>query len=140
MIQFQQIDVRFTLKRKLLLKQWIREVVALHRKKAGDLSIVFCSDEHLLQINRQYLQHDYYTDIITFDYSTGEFVSGDLLISIDRVKDNALQQEIPFEDELHRIIIHGILHLIGFKDKTKAQQEEMRREENKALRSLKAKG
>lgn len=102
----------------------------------GHLSYVFCSDEHLLKVNQQFLQHDYFTDIITFDYTEGDRVSGDLMISIDRVKNNATSLNIPFELELHRVMIHGVLHLLGFKDKTPNESKRMRILEAKALSQL----
>lgn len=102
----------------------------------GHLSFVFCSDEHLLKVNQQFLQHDYFTDIITFDYTDGNCVSGDLMISIDRVKDNATALSIPFEVELNRVMIHGVLHLLGFKDKTPKESENMRFLEAQALAQL----
>lgn len=102
----------------------------------GHLSFVFCSDEHLLKVNQQFLQHDYFTDIITFDYAEGNRVSGDLMISIDRVKDNASTLNIPFEVELNRVMIHGVLHLLGFKDKTPKESDKMRRLEGEALAQL----
>jgi probable rRNA maturation factor len=136
-IQFQNADVKLNLRHKTAIKNWIKAVIAAHHKKTGDLSLVFCSDEYLLEVNRQYLQHDYYTDIITFDYCEGKLISGDLLISIDRVEENAKKLNIPFEEELCRVMIHGTLHLIGFKDKTPAEEKAMRNAENKALALLK---
>jgi probable rRNA maturation factor len=136
-IQFQNADVKFTLRHKTAIKNWIKAVITAHHKKTGDLSLVFCSDEYLLGVNRQYLQHDYYTDIITFDYCDGNTVSGDLIISIDRVEENAKQLKVNFEEELHRVMIHGTLHLIGLKDKTPTEEKAMRSAENKALALLK---
>lgn len=102
----------------------------------GEISINLCSDDHLLQINKKHLNHDYYTDIITFELSENNEISGDLYISTDRVLDNAKQLNITFHVELNRVIIHGILHLCGYKDKTKAQQKEMREKENYYLSLL----
>lgn len=99
----------------------------------GDITIVACSDDYLLKANRDFLNHDYFTDIITFDYSTDLVVSGDLLISIDRVKDNAIQLSLPFNDELNRVTIHGVLHLLGHKDKSKRDKEAMTVAENLSL-------
>ncbi|MFN3916549.1 MAG: rRNA maturation RNase YbeY [Flavobacteriales bacterium] len=137
MIQFQNADVKFSLQNKADIKNWIKAVIAEHYKKTGDLSLVFCSDKYLLEINRQYLQHDFYTDIITFDYCEGKSISGDLLISVDRVEENAQKLNVPFEEELLRVIIHGILHLIGFKDKTLSEVKAMRNAENNSLALLK---
>lgn len=99
------------------IKKWIKNTVSDEDKKTGDISFIFCSDDYLLNINRQYLDHDYYTDIITFDYVEGDLISGDIFISADRIKENAVLFKVSFQNELNRIIIHGILHLIGYKDK-----------------------
>lgn len=112
---------------------WIKRVAAKYGKKTGDIAYIFCSDEQILQVNREYLQHDYYTDIITFDYSEGEVISGDLFISLDTVKTNAEKFGTPYEEELHRTIIHGILHLCGINDKGPGEREIMEKNENEAL-------
>ncbi len=101
--------------------------------QTGDLVFVFCSDEFLLNMNREYLQHDYYTDIITFDYSEGGKLAGEMYISYDRIIDNAKDLKVRELDELHRVIIHGVLHLCGYKDKTKKEEEKMRKAEEFAL-------
>lgn len=101
-----------------------------HGKHIGEISIVFCSDDYLLEVNKSHLNHDYYTDIITFDYSEGDELSGDLMLSIDRIKDNALTHKQLFFNELIRVIIHGHLHLIGYKDKTKEEALIMRNQED----------
>ena len=112
---------------------WIREVAALYQKKTGDISYIFCSDEKILEVNRQYLQHDYYTDIITFDYTGGNKISGDLFISLDTVRTNAEQFGATYREELFRTIIHGILHLCGINDKGPGEREIMEENENRAL-------
>lgn len=112
---------------------WIKRVAAKYRKKTGDIAYIFCSDEKILEVNREYLQHDYYTDIITFDYSEGEVISGDLFISLDTVKTNAEKFGTPYEEELYRTIIHGILHLCGINDKGPGEREIMEKNENEAL-------
>jgi len=99
----------------------VRGFAEHHGKRIGEISIVFCSDDYLLEVNKSHLNHDYYTDIITFDYSEGDILSGDLMLSIDRIKDNALTHKQLFFNELIRVIIHGHLHLIGYKDKTKEE-------------------
>lgn len=114
------------------ITQWISKIISLHSKKPKELNIIFCNDAYLLDINKQYLQHDYYTDIITFQHDP-EQVYGDLYISIDRVNDNAIELHIDAEWELLRVIIHGVLHLIGFKDKTKKEQQSIRDAEDAAL-------
>jgi probable rRNA maturation factor len=113
--------------------RWIKETAAEYGKKAGDIAYIFCSDERILEVNKQYLQHDYYTDIITFDYSEGQIISGDIFISIDTVKTNAEEFGVTFEQELNRILIHGILHLCGQDDKTPELRLEMTRKENLAI-------
>lgn len=122
---------------------WIKEVAASYGKKVGSIAYIFCNDEKILEVNKQYLQHDYYTDIITFDYCEDEeimgnknTISGDLFISLDTVRSNAEQQGTSYEEELHRVIIHGILHLVGINDKGPGEREIMEAEENKALAML----
>jgi probable rRNA maturation factor len=112
---------------------WYNQVSLQEDKQLGDVTIIFCSDEYLLEVNRQHLDHDYYTDIITFDYSDFPLISGDLFISIDRVKENATDFKVSFEHELHRVIIHGFLHLCGYLDKTEEDGFLMRSKENHAL-------
>ena len=115
------------------LNLWINKTAEIYDRKVGDIAFVFCDDEKILEVNQQYLQHDYYTDIITFDYSTLNKISGDIFISLDTVKSNAEQFNTGFNDELHRIIIHGILHLCGQDDKNPDDKTEMTRKENEAL-------
>ncbi|TSJ46358.1 rRNA maturation RNase YbeY [Fluviicola chungangensis] len=112
---------------------WYSQVCENESKNLGEISVVFCSDEHLLEMNKEYLQHDYYTDIITFDYTQGDLVSGDLFISVDRVEDNADEFDVPFQDELHRVCVHGLLHLCGYKDKSSDDERLMRLKENEML-------
>ncbi len=119
-----------------MLEQHIEFLVNNEKRKLGDVSIVFCSDEYLLRINEEYLNHNYYTDIITFDYSENFFISGDLFISLDRIRDNALKFQTTFNKELYRVILHGVLHLVGYKDKTGAEQETMREKEDFYLEGI----
>lgn len=112
---------------------WIKAVAASYGKKVGEIAYIFVNDEKILEVNRQYLQHDYYTDIITFDYCEGDVISGDLFISLDTVRTNAEQVGATYEQELHRVIIHGILHLCGINDKGPGEREIMETAENKAL-------
>ncbi len=116
-----------------LVEQWIGKVVSEHKKFSGNITLIFCDNDHLLSINKQFLNHDYYTDVITFDYSTNKLVSGDIYISVDMVLFNALKEGTDYENELLRVIIHGVLHLIGFKDKSTSQRAEMTFQENHAL-------
>lgn len=139
MIHFHTEDIAFVLKKKTLLKSWIQETIKSKKRKTGDINFIFCSDTYLLAINKQYLNHNTYTDIITFDYSKGsqtQSISGDIYISIDRIKENATKYSKTKEEELHRVIIHGILHLLGYADKTKTAKEEMTKQENNCLRKL----
>jgi probable rRNA maturation factor len=140
MISFNNEDIQFNLKNKTKLKSWIVKTIEGKKRKAGDISFVFCSDAYLLEMNKEYLNHDTYTDIITFDYSKEDAkapISGDIFISIDRVKENANKFSKTAEDELHRVIIHGVLHLLGYKDKTKIAKAEMTKQEDHCLKALK---
>mgnify|MGYP002644526779 CR=1 FL=1 len=110
--------------------EWIKAVAASYGKRLGEIAYIFCSDEKILEVNRQYLQHDYYTDIITFDYCEGDRLSGDLFISLDTVRTNAEQFGASYDNELHRVIIHGILHLCGINDKGPGEREIMEAAEN----------
>ncbi|MCE5225545.1 MAG: rRNA maturation RNase YbeY [Porphyromonadaceae bacterium] len=129
-------EVKLPAIKKKAVGDWIRKVAALYGKRAGDISYIFCSDEKILEVNKQYLQHDYYTDIITFDYSEGTKISGDLFISLDTVKSNSDMFGTNYEEELHRIIIHGVLHLCGINDKGPGEREIMTAKENEALTLL----
>ena len=140
MISYQVDGVKMPAIRHRDINAWIKAVAATYGKRVGDIGYIFCNDEKILEVNRQYLQHDYYTDIITFDYSddallTGkkDTIAGDLFISLDTVRTNAEQQGTTYDEELHRVIIHGILHLCGINDKGPGEREIMEREENKAL-------
>ena len=112
------------------LKPFIKTLVLSEGFVSGDIAVVFCSDEYLLKVNQDFLNHDYYTDIITFDYCENGIINGDLLISLDRVLDNCSKESTSFQEELHRVIFHGILHLCGFKDKSKKDIEVMRFKES----------
>lgn len=114
--------------------EWIKRVAASYGKRIGDIAYIFCSDEKILEVNRQYLQHDYYTDIITFDYCEGDRLSGDLFISLETVESNSVEFHTTYQEELHRTIIHGILHLCGINDKGPGEREVMERAENEALK------
>ncbi|MDR0989583.1 MAG: rRNA maturation RNase YbeY [Prevotellaceae bacterium] len=112
---------------------WITRVAADYGKRIGEIAYLFCSDERILEVNRQYLQHDYYTDIITFDYTQGNRLSADLFISLETVGSNARLFQTPYDEELHRVLIHGILHLCGLHDKEEGEREQMEAAENRAL-------
>ena len=137
-INFSNDNIVFGLKQKTKLKLWIASVVKKEKYEIGNLNYSFTSDESLLKINIEYLNHNNYTDIITFNYNEGKKIAGDVFISIDRVKENAEKFNVKFEDELYRVMIHGVLHLCGYKDKTKADSELMRKKENSALRLIKS--
>ncbi len=115
------------------MKKWVSQVVQLRGKRVGNISYLFCDDEHLLGVNQQFLNHDTYTDIITFDYVVADLISGDIMISVDRVGENAEKFGVPFEQELHRVVIHGVLHLLGQGDKSDAEAVEMLRQEEETL-------
>lgn len=112
---------------------WVKAVAASYGKRVGEIAYIFVDDEKILEVNRQYLGHDYYTDVITFDYCEGDVISGDLFISLDTVRTNAEQVGATYEEELHRVIIHGILHLCGINDKGPGEREIMEAAEDKAL-------
>ncbi len=133
MISYNTENVKMPVLRKREVNAWIRAVAAKYGKKVGEVAYIFCDDAKILEVNRQYLQHDYYTDIITFDYCEGNTLHGDIFISLDTVRSNAQEFGVPFDNELHRILIHGILHLCGQNDKAPADHKEMTRKENEAL-------
>ncbi|MFD2964845.1 MULTISPECIES: rRNA maturation RNase YbeY [Olivibacter] len=133
-VNFFTEEIKYTIKNKLLLKQWIKDAIANEGLKPGEISFIFCSDEYLHKINVEYLNHDTYTDIITFDNSDDVFViAGDIFISIDRIKENAKSFLVKEVDELHRVIIHGILHLCGYLDKKPVDKKRMTEKENEYL-------
>jgi rRNA maturation RNase YbeY len=133
-IHFFSEQTEFKLRNKTKLRHWIRTVVRQHNKKISNLNYIFTSDAYLLEINQKYLTHNTYTDIVTFDQSSNQNrLEADIYISTDRVIANSVQLTTPFEDELHRVIIHGVLHLLGYKDKTPSDKEEMRKRENHFL-------
>ena len=133
MIRYFTEDIDFAFKGKSVHSAWLKAVSEEEGRRLGQISVIFCSDPYLLEINRKYLGHDYYTDIITFDYSEGDTISGDLFISVDTVRSNAEYYSADFKDELDRVIVHGVLHLIGYDDHTDEQSAEMRAKENHYL-------
>lgn len=136
MITYNTEDVKMPVFPKRKTSAWIKSVAALHGKTVGDIAYIFCSDEKILDVNRMYLQHDYYTDIITFDYSEDNMISGDLFISLDTVRTNAEKFTVAYDSELYRVIIHGVLHLCGIDDKAPGARAVMERYENEALQLL----
>ena len=136
MITYQTEGVPMPDIKKREVTEWIKQVAASYGKRVGEVAYIFCDDEKILEVNRQYLQHDYYTDIITFDYTEGSRISGDLFISLDTVRTNAEQfASGDYRRELHRVIIHGILHLCGINDKGPGEREQMEAAEDQALKS-----
>ncbi|RFS14090.1 rRNA maturation RNase YbeY [Emticicia sp. C21] len=134
MINFHLEDIDIKIQQKVKLKSWLKSVIESEGFKLGDINYVFCSDDYLLKVNIEYLDHDYLTDIITFDNSEEEeLIEGDIFISIDRVKDNAKTFEVSFEYELKRVLVHGVLHLCGYLDKTDEEEKLMRSKENNYL-------
>ncbi len=133
MISYNAEGVRFPKIKRRETTAWIRRVAESYGKKVGEVGYLFCDDEHILQVNREYLGHDYYTDIITFDYCEGDVLNGDLVISLDTIRTNAELFHRPYDEELHRVIIHGILHLCGQNDKGPGERELMEAAENRAL-------
>ena len=133
MITYNAEDVKLPKIRKRDTTSWIKAVAAMHDRKVGEIGYMFVSDEKILEVNNQYLGHDYYTDIITFDYCEGDILNGDIVISLDTVRTNAEKFGKTYEDELNRVIIHGVLHLCGINDKGPGEREQMEAAENKAL-------
>ncbi|MBP3839609.1 MAG: rRNA maturation RNase YbeY [Chryseobacterium sp.] len=112
------------------ITKWLEDLIVSEQKKPGDINYIFCDDEYLLQINREHLQHDYYTDVITFDYVKGKTISGDIFVSLPRISENAVNLSKDFDSELHRVLAHGVLHLCGYKDKLDTEIAEMRQKED----------
>jgi probable rRNA maturation factor len=137
MISYQSDGIEMPNIKKREITAWIKQVAASYGRRVGDIGYMFVNDEKILEVNKQYLGHDYYTDIITFDYDEGDVISGDIVISLDTVRSNAELFGKTYDDELHRVIIHGILHLCGINDKGPGEREIMEACENKALALLK---
>jgi rRNA maturation RNase YbeY len=136
-IYFHKEDASIALKKIKVIKRWLEDVVSFYNKEMGVINVVFCSDDFLLKINKEYLNHNYLTDIITFNFCEKNEISGDLFISIDRVKDFSKTNKLTFVNELHRVIVHGVLHLCGFNDKSTKEKQKMRKLENFFLEKLK---
>ncbi len=130
MVRYYSEDTKFIFKNKLANNRWLKLVAGSEIKTLGDVSIIFCSDNYILDVNIRYLNHDFFTDIITFDYCEGNRLSGDLFISVDSVKENSVEFGTDFDEELHRVIVHGLLHLIGYDDHTPEEQKVMRAKED----------
>ena len=138
MISYNTVNVKFPDIKRRTITAWIKRVAEKYGKNPDEIAYIFCDDEEILRVNKEYLQHDYYTDIITFDYSENDKISGDLFISLDTVRTNAEKFGTSYDEELRRVIIHGILHLCGINDKGPGEREIMENAENEALRLLNA--
>ena len=132
-IFFHSDGVNFDLVNKQIVEKWLVDCISLLQRSVGEINFVFCNDDYLLEINKKYLNHDYYTDVITFDYSIKNIISGDIFISIDRVQENAKTLELDFMQELYRVIVHGVLHLSGYNDKSEQDKIAMREKEGELL-------
>jgi len=138
-IHFFKEDIPLPKLKKRLTANWLKEVILFEGKRVGEVSFIFCSDSYLLDVNKKFLDHDYYTDVITFDYVEGNVISGDIFISLDRISENAKTLNISFLDELNRIMVHGVLHLLGYKDKSKEDKNLMTEREDFFIKLLNAK-
>lgn len=133
MISF-NYELEFQLENEEQYSSWISNVISSENKKEGDINYIFCDDEYILEINKQYLDHDYYTDIISFDYSVGNELHGDIFVSIERVRENAIEFDVTFDEELKRVLAHGVLHYCGYKDKTEEEELIMRFKEDEKIK------
>lgn len=131
------LETKYNLKSRTLIKKWLKQIIENKGYKLGTLSYILCDDDYLLEINKQYLQHEFYTDIITFDYVENGVINGDIFISVDRVKENAASFGVSEREELMRVFAHGVLHLSGLKDVTSEEASQMRKAENESLELLK---
>ena len=132
-IFFHTENIEFQLSYPELIQDWLHKIIEQEGGQLSLLNFIFCSDQYLLQINIEYLQHDTYTDIITFQYQQHPIIEGDIFISIDRIRENAARYDVSFDNELKRVLVHGVLHLCGYRDKTKEEKQQMRKKENEAL-------
>jgi len=136
-ISFQAENIKLPDIKKRRISEWIKAVAGSYSKTVGEIAYLFCNDDKILEVNRQYLKHDFYTDIITFDYSEEDKISGDIFISLDTVRSNSQKYTTDYQEELYRVIIHGILHLCGLDDGSEDEKKSMREAENSALKLLK---
>ena len=132
-IFFHTEEISFIIKNKKGVRSWLTELAETEQKIISELNYIFCSDEYLLKVNKEHLDHDYYTDVITFDYCENDIISGDIFISVDRIKDNSKTYKKTISNELNRVMAHGLLHLMGYKDKSEEDEKEMREMEEFAL-------
>jgi rRNA maturation RNase YbeY len=132
-IRFFSEEIEFRLKNQRKIRRWVRDCVSTENRRFRDLNFIFCSDKFLLRLNKEFLGHDTFTDIITFDQSVDELISGEVYISVERVEENSVRYQVRSEEELHRVIIHGVLHLCGFRDKSSVEKSRMRKKEDSYL-------
>ena len=132
-IQFFSEQTHFTIKHKTKIREWLSHIISQHKKTIGEINIIFCSDEYMFKLNEQYLKHDTFTDIITFDFVEGKTISGDIFISVNQMKENAQLFHVKQSTETHRLIAHGVLHLLGYKDNTPKDKKTMTAQEDRAL-------
>ncbi|MFL5751758.1 MAG: rRNA maturation RNase YbeY [Bacteroidia bacterium] len=132
-ITFNSQTSGFSPKGKPAIRNWVKIIAKKEKRDCGNINYIFCTDEELLRMNIQYLNHKTLTDIITFDYSEGVKIAGDIFVSVERIEENAKKYKVEFENELHRVMIHGVLHLCGYKDKTPKDKKQMRKKEDEAL-------
>ena len=132
-IQFFTEETKYIIKNKTLIREWLTKTIHKHKKSVGEINLIFCSDEYLLKLNEQYLGHDTFTDIITFDFVEGKIISGDIFISVDRMRENAKLFHVEQLTEMRRLIVHGVLHLLGYKDKTSKEKKIMTAQDEAAL-------
>lgn len=136
MIYFHKEDIEFPSIKKQKTKNWIKKIIHQENREVGDINYIFCSDEYLLEMNKNYLKHNYYTDVITFDYVEGNSISGDIYISVERIRNNAKNLNVPFLKEFNRVIVHGVLHLLGYNDGNVKEKRTMRKKEDDYLSML----
>ncbi|NCT10587.1 MAG: rRNA maturation RNase YbeY [Flavobacteriia bacterium] len=129
-------ETEFEISNESILENWIDTIISNNDCETGELNFIFCDDEYLYKLNVEFLNHDTFTDVISFDNTLGKLISGDIFISVERVRENAKEYNATFDDELHRVLIHGVLHLLGFKDKSPEDEKMMRSQENDALSFL----
>jgi len=136
MIYFHADRIVFKIQNQRKISDWLNKIIYHYKRILGEINVIFCSDEYILEMNQTHLNHDYYTDIITFNFNHFEYVSGDLYISVDRVKENAEEFNVTFNQEIQRVLVHGLLHLLGFNDTTDQEEAEIRKLENHWLQIL----
>ena len=136
MISFQNQNISFSVDKPLRIKRWIKKSIRYYDKRVGEITYIFTDDKSLIEINKQFLNHNFFTDVITFDYCENDIISGDIFISIDRINENSQLFNTLFYEELLRVLIHGVLHLVGFNDHSEQEKHQMRKQENTCLERI----